>query len=245
MQQAINRAFDILEYIGTDPETPSSFSEIATNVGLNTGTCANIINAMVKRGYLEKLEGKKGYLLGKKIYELTSFDGYNKELVKVAKPILEKLTEKVNENASLAVLKGNSRIVLFQTQSKQDIQAISAIDKPAYDSSTGRLLIAMLSDDELNRYISLYGLPTASIWKEATTKKKFAEAIEQIRMEGYAIQESEKHIAGISVTVRQNNKVIAALCVFLPTFRLAAMDKQLLIEELRKASEQIAGLLKK
>ena len=145
MQQAINRSFDILEYIGTDPEVPRSFSEIAVAVGLNTGTCANIIKAMVKRGYLEKLDDKKGYLLGKSIYQLTRFNGYRKNLADYAAPVLEKITEKIKENTLIAVLKDDSRIVLYQSQSKQDIQAVLAIDKSAYDSSTGRLLVAMFA----------------------------------------------------------------------------------------------------
>lgn len=243
MQQAINRAFDILEFIGSNPEKPTSFSQIATNVGLNTATCANIINALVKRGYVEKLEDKKGYLLGKKLYELTSFDGYNKDLVQVAKPVLEKLTEKLNENASLAVLKGSSRILLFQTQSKQEIQATSIVDKLAYDSSTGRLLLAMLSDDELARYITSYGLPAASVWKEASTKTGFKKAIERIRAEGYTLQESDKHIAGLSVAVKRNEKVIAAACLFLPTFRLAVLDRRDILADLKKAADQISATL--
>ena len=243
MQQAINRAFDIIEFVGSDPETPRSFSEIASNVGLNTGTCANIILALVKRGFLEKLDDKKGYLLGRKIYQLTNFDGYKKELIKIASPILEKLTEKVSENTLLSVLKGNSRIVLLQFQSKQTIQAVSSVDKLAYDSSTGRLLIAMLPDEELNNYISNYGLPNITIWKEASTEKGLLKQISQIRKQGYAIQESQTHISGLAVGIYQKDKIIAAISVYLPSFRFAGLDKIQLIRELENAASEISSRL--
>lgn len=239
MHQAINRAFDILEYVGSNGENPSNFSDIVANVGLNAGTCANIIKAMVKRGYLTKLENKKGYMVGQKLYQLTSFHGYKKDLLNVAKPILIKLTEEINENAILGVLKNNERILLFQTQSKQDIQAVSSEDKLAYESSTGRLLIAMLTDVEIEKFVSLYGLPSPSVWKEASTKKGFTKAIVQIREDGFALQESIRNISGISVAVIQDNKVIGAVGIFLPSFRLTAEFKSILLKELHKASNQI------
>lgn len=244
MQQAINRAFDIIEYVGKETENPSSFSEIAKAVNLNTGTCANIINALVKRGYLEKLEEKKGYLLGKKLYQLTNFDGYNKDLLKIASPILEKLTEKFNENCSLAVLKGSSRILLHQTKSQQEIQATSAVDKSAYDSSTGRLLIAMQTDSEIERFVMAYGLPNAIKWKEGSTKKNLLKEVENIRKNGYSIQESEQHISGIAVGVYRGDKVVGAICLFLPSFRLPFLNRQELIDGLKEAASQIGRALR-
>jgi DNA-binding IclR family transcriptional regulator len=243
MQQAINRSFDILEYLAIDPETPRSFSDIATNVGLNTGTCANIIKAMVKRGFLEKLDDKKGYLLGKKLYQLTRFDGYKKDLIQVAKPLLEKLTEKINENASLAVLKESSRILLYQTRCKQEIQATASVDKPAYESSTGRLLIAVQKDAEIEKYLQSWGLPASSVWKEGATRDGFWSEIEKIRKDNYAIQESPNQISGLAVAVFQNDKIIASICLYLPSFRLANLDRSYLISELQQTSKLISSSL--
>ncbi|WP_017258854.1 IclR family transcriptional regulator [Pedobacter arcticus] len=243
MQQAINRSFDILEYLAIDPEIPRSFSDIAINVGLNTGTCANIIKAMVKRGFLEKLDDKKGYLLGKKLYQLTSFDGYKKDLIQVAKPLLEKLTEKINENASLAVLKESSRILLHQTKSKQEIQATSSIDKPAYESSTGRLLLAVQKDAEIEKYLQNWGLPSLPVWKEAATKSGFWSQIEKIRKDNYVIQESQNQISGLSVAVFQKDKVIASICLYMPSFRLINFDKSYLISELQETAKLISSSL--
>jgi len=243
MQQAINRSFDILEYLAITPEVPKSFSEIAKSVDLNTGTCANIIKAMIKRGYIEKLDHKKGYLLGRKIYQLASFDGYKKDLVLVAKPYLDQLTARANENVSLAVLKESSRILLAHTVSNNAIQATTVTDKNAYQSSTGRLLVALLADQEIEKHIETYGLPSPNEWKEAATKASFQKEITKIRKDGYCIQESVNQISGISVAVKHQDKVIAALCLYLPSFRLSLLNQQQLIEDLHHTSQQItAGL---
>lgn len=243
MQQAINRAFNILECVSTNPDKPSSFIEIAESTGLNSGTCANIIKAMVERGYLEKLDDKKGYLLGKKLYQLTNFEGYKKDLLKLSRPVLEGLTEKINENVLIAVMNGSSRIVLLQTKSNQDLQATSAIDKHAYDSASGRLLIAMMTDEESGKFVSKYGLPTAAQWKEASTQKGLQKAIEKIRKDGYAVQESQRHITGIALAVTQAGKTIASVGVFMPTFRYEALNKTAFIKEIKIAADKISGLL--
>lgn len=243
MQQSINRAFDILEFVGDKPDQPKSFSEIAQKTGLNTGTCANIMKALATRGYLQKLEDKRGYQLGNKLYQLTGFDGYSKNLSQAAQAIIEKLTGKINENLLVAVLKGSSRIVICEAKSSQEIQVVLANEKHAYDSSTGRLLLAMMPDEELEKFIRSYGLPLPEIWKEAASRKKFFETIELIRKKEFAIQEMERQISGIAVAIRDRQKVVGGLGVYLPSFRLAQCDQEKLVTDLKKAAQQISQKL--
>jgi DNA-binding IclR family transcriptional regulator len=240
MQQAINRAFNILEMVSTDPDAPTSFNEIASGTGLNTGTCANIIKALVARGYLDKLDYKKGYVLGKKLYQLTGFDGYKKDILKVSKPILEELTQRLNENALLAVINGSSRIQLMQTKSNQDVQATSAAEKHVYDSASGRIMLALMTDAELERFVQKYGLPDKAQWKEAATPRGLKKEVESMRESGFAIQESNKQITGVGVGVEENGKCTAAISVFMPTFRYEKTNKALLIKEMMKASARIS-----
>jgi DNA-binding IclR family transcriptional regulator len=243
MQQAINRAFDILEFVSATPDQPKTFSEIAISSGLNTATCANIIKAMVARGYLEKLDDKKGYLLGKKIYQMANFEGYKKDLVKTASPFISELTARINENVMLAVLKESSRILLLDVKSTQEVQAINVIDKRAYQSSSGRLLVALLPDDELEKFIRVYGLPTETDWKGASKRPAFLKEVQKIRSKGIAVQESATHVAGISAGILQGGKTVAAVCIYLPSFRLTSKKEQELRAALLDTCKQISDAL--
>ena len=78
MIQVINRALDILEIVAANPEKPTALGEIADALGLNHGTCANIMKTLVTRNYLEQVGTKKGYILGAKSYALTNNDAYRK-----------------------------------------------------------------------------------------------------------------------------------------------------------------------
>lgn len=243
MIQVINRAFDILEFLATEPERPRSLSEIAEKVNLNQGTCANIIKTMVSRKYIEKIENKKGYCLGSMAFGLTGNEGYKKDLTEAAKEELEKLTKKLNENSLLAVLENDLRRVIVRVMSSHPVQASTASEKKAYNSSSGRALIGMLNEAELEKFIKQYGLPKKGEWEGVKDRRTLREQIEKIKEDGYATQITKENIFGLAVPVYKGEKVIASLSIYMPDFRYKKSDKMELISLLKRASENITHKL--
>jgi DNA-binding IclR family transcriptional regulator len=230
MIQVINRALDIIEFVAEDAQRPKLLSEIAIRLNFKPGTCANIVKTLVTRGYLEKTEIQKGYTLGNKIFTLSGNTGYKKELIEAAAAEMGKLTQRINENTLLAVLSGENRLVIHKMNSKQQVQANTPDEKKAYDSSTGRLLIAMLTDKELVRFVSRFGLPSANLWKEASTEKKFYTQINLIREQGYALIEDTVQIVGFAAPVKRKDKTVASISIYLPAFRYNEKTKNDLIK---------------
>jgi DNA-binding IclR family transcriptional regulator len=99
------------------------------------------------------------------------------------------------------------------------VQAHTPDEKKAYDSSTGRLLIAMLADEELDKFIHRFGLPPSNIWHDANSKKKFYQQVEQIRKNGYALIEDSIQIVGLAAPIYKNQKIAASLSIYIPSFR--------------------------
>lgn len=239
MIQVINRGLDILELIAKDPERAVSLTEIADTLGLNHATCANIIKTFVNRGYIEQIGHKKGYRLGPKTYSITGNFSYKRDLVLAAKDILQDLTQKVNENTLLAVIKENRRLVVYDVAADQDLQVRTSPDKPLYESATGRLLLAYLTDLELETFAQKYGLPEKEIWEEAVTLHGFKTALAKIRKDGIAIQVTTRHIVGIAVPVSKNDKVIASLGLFLPETRFVGNTKKSIVADIKAAAAQL------
>ena len=206
MIQVINRALDILEYISIEPEKPKILGDIAETLKLNPGTCANIIKTLVQRGYLEKLEKQRGYRLGQKAYSLSGNEGYERGLIEVAKEEMDALTQKLNENSLLCVLKGDKRIVIRRVQSNNELQANTSTEKKVWDSASGRLLIAMLSDNGLESFIDKFGLPSKEEWSGASELKAFYRQIAKIREQGFAMQITVNHILGIALPLYRDGK---------------------------------------
>lgn len=240
MIQVIHRAFDIIEFVSRDPDKPKLLGEIASSLQLKPGTCANIVKTLTKRHYLEKLESKKGYLPGKQLFALSGHSGYKKDLIEAADTVMEELTAKLNENTLLAVLNGDNRVVIHTKYSIQLVQANTAGEKKAFDSSTGRLLIAMLPDEELEKFITRFGLPPSNIWHDANSKKKFYQQVEQIRKNGYAMAEDSLQIVGFATAVYKNDKIVASLSIYMPVFRFTEKIKTKMIRMGMEAAKKIS-----
>ncbi|AEI51982.1 IclR family transcriptional regulator [Runella slithyformis] len=245
MIQVINRALDILEIIAVDPEKPTSLGEIADALGLNHGTCANIMKTLVSRSYLEQVGTKKGYILGAKSYALTNNDAYRKDLVEAAKSEMEKLTEVTNENCLLAILKGEKRIVIHSTNAEQELQVRTSSEKHVYDSASGRMLLAMLSEPDIDRFIAKYGIPKTESWKEADTVENLKKLLSQFRKEECSLQMlAGRQVIGLAVPIQKESKAVASLSIYLPEYRYMLTDKTGLVHQLKMAAKRISQRLK-
>lgn len=219
MIQVIHRALDILELLAKDPHKSKSLGEISESLNLNAGTCANIIKTLTTRHYIEKLDKQKGYVLGALSYKLTGEQSYKKYLIDAAKDELEKLTKKINESTLIGVLNGDTRVAVIVVEGSNNLTVQANLLKKAYHTATGRLLIAYLPDNELEKFIEKYGLPEPVSWKEVKSKKKLLEELSLIRSNKHAIHITDSQIIGIGVPVYKESVVVASLGVYMPLSR--------------------------
>lgn len=245
MIQVIHRAFDILEYCSKNPEGIHSLTEIADAVKLNHATCANILKTLVTRNYIEQMGHKKGYRLGYMSYYLTGNFSSKMSLSKIARPIIRELCELLNETVIIAIYnrQNHKRIVLYTEYTDHELQVRSNKEKNAYDTSTGRLIMAYLEREEQEAILNKFGLPNPTIWKEASMKESFFSELDKIKSEGIAYQTASSHVVGIAVPVFYENKVIASLGIYLPDFRFVGDLRRMIVNRLTYSAGQLSDLL--
>ena len=236
MIQAIHRAFDVLEFIADQEQEWVQLKDIANHLNLNHSTCANLVKTMVSRGYIEKAESQRGYKIGP---ILKSFSGGSTEqklqlLINIAKEPMQQLADKLHEGAILTILKGGMRIILHEVKKDQELQVVNLVEKPVYDSSTGRALLAALNKENLEKFLKLYGLPEYESWPEVEDKEDLMYELNKIRKRGYAQQTSKAHVVGFAVMINCFG-IKASLGVYLPEIRLKDIAYQ----------EEILSLLSK
>lgn len=244
MIQVINRALNILEYVAKHKDRACSLTEIAEKIGLNQPTCANILKTLVDVNYLEHLGRKKGYRLGPMIYQLTGDLSYNQNLLQVAKPEMEKLTEKLNESCILGIIRNQKRFILHTVNSDQDLQVRSKSERDIYETASGRMLLAFLPEKERDALITTIGLPKPETWKGIKTKAQLETAFQKIREERLVTTLSPSHIVGLAVPIEKSGVVIASLSVFLPESRYNRKgNAKIVTDELIAVGERINSLL--
>lgn len=244
MVQVLIKAFDILELVAQRNGQAISLTEISQELQLNQATSANIINTMVLRGYLEHIGKKKGYKLGPSAYRLTNEVSYEQDLVNAASEAMEALTEKINETCLLGILRNYKRFVLHNVNCNQDIQVQIRSERNVYETASGRLLVAYLSEKERERFLQFNGLPDESMWEEASTVEGLVNALTKIRLSGIAMTNFvNTHLVGFAVPIHANGKVIAGLSVFLPEYRCTEGKEEEIIFSLNEAAKSISHIL--
>ncbi len=241
MIQVVNRSIDILEYVAEEISRPKLMGNIAQDLNLNTSTCANIIKTLVSRGLLRKADGQKGYLIGTRLLEISNGSLGFRDVIDRANHLFSNTFNTIDENYLIAVLKEDKRQIIFNKPSTQLIQATTPKEKLAYDSSSGRLLIAFLDEKNLQLYIKKHGLPNKNTWPKATSRIGFFEEIEKIKSQGYALIEDTVQIVGVATPIFRDNKVIASFSIYLPSFRFTEKLKAEMITQATHLSKLVSS----
>jgi DNA-binding IclR family transcriptional regulator len=244
MVQVLIKAFDILELVAQRNGQPISLTEISEELQINQATAANIINTIVSKNYLEHIGKKKGYRLGLASYRLTNAVAYEQDLVNAVREPMEKLTAKLNETSILGILQNHKRYILHVVNANQDIQVQIRSEKNVYETASGRLLLAYLSDKELERFLQINGLPNDEQWKEATTYNGLKEVLGGLKESGIAKTHFHlSHLKGFAVPIFNNNKIIAGLSVFIPEYRCSDGQEDEIILSMIETSKTISQIL--
>ncbi|WP_232540989.1 IclR family transcriptional regulator domain-containing protein [Spirosoma endbachense] len=127
--------------------------------------------------------------------------------------------------------------------SDQDLQVRSRTERNIYETASGRLLMAYMTEKERSSLIQSIGYLTPDIWAGANTADGIIAQMDKIRADALCNTRSKSHIIGLAVPMRRQQQVVASLSVFLPEIRFS-QDRQQQIEfELRFTAEKISRRL--
>jgi len=242
MIQSVDRAFKILECIAAEPERPHSLSEIARTLDLHLATCRNLLKTMVELDYVAQEGRAQGYTLGPQAYLLAAHGPFRKDLVLLAEPLMAELAGRIGETVILVTLHRGRRYTLAQVDGGRgfEVRRDLVTDQDVYRTATGRLLLAHMPADELESFVAATGRPDRD-WPEARTLRGMARALRKIRDDGLATTEVHSDVVGIACPVREGQRVVAALGVFLPTFRFEGAHKEQVLAGLKEAADALSA----
>ncbi len=238
--EAIERAVRILDAFSVDrPEL--GVAEVARILGLKRSTVHRALVTLESGGLLRQVATTQKYTLGPKVLYLAYVLQTQLSLVSIALPYLRSLRDRFNETVALHLLDGRGRMVVQQVESTHDLRrTYRDIGKvlPLYAGSPGKLLLAYMPQEEIDRVIDESGLrpfTSVTITDPAALRRELAE----IRRRGYAwsIGEHSPGIASISCPIRnQEGQVIAAINISGPSVRLTEAKLLESLPQLREAT---------
>lgn len=216
-----NAARLLKEFSHTDREL--GVSDLARRLELTTSTVHRLLATLTEERLLERGRAAGTYRLGLAMYDLGASVASHPDLHEAAMPAMAGLRHSTGETVQLAVLDGLESVYVERLESPHTVRIFARVGTrlPATTTSTGKVLLAALPAEELDRRLAGWEpqRPTPhSVADLATLRRRLAEVAER----GWADnrEESRVGVASVGAPVRDGGDVvIAALSVAAPTSR--------------------------
>ncbi len=237
------KAIDILEGLAQNP-SGLVLHELAAITKLNKSTVYRITNSLIERHYVIRDETTKKYRLTFKILGIGSSILDTIEIAKMAKPYLRKLADISQETVHLICRDGYEAIYLDKIDTPNTIGLKSQIGKriPLYCTGGGKTLLAY---SEAEFKISFFEKTKLEAFTSntITSKDKLLLELEQIKENGFALDDQEHHdnITCIAVPIlNKQGKIEASISIAAPTYRFSTDLAKTFIPSMKKNAELIA-----
>jgi IclR family acetate operon transcriptional repressor len=151
--QSIERAFAILDQIAHHEGI--SLADLSKKVGLHNSTVFHLVRTMVELGLARQAKDTKRYHLGRTIFRLAARSFSEVELVGIATPFLESLAAKTGESSHLALRVDSGVVIVARVAGTGAFQLVERTGgiRPAHCTALGKVLLAALPDDQLEKYL--------------------------------------------------------------------------------------------
>lgn len=210
--EALARGLRIIEAFDQDRKQ-LTLSDIAKIVDLPRASVRRTLHTLVQLGYAD-LNGRL-FKLTPRILVLARAYLQSNAVTDILQPALERLSEQVNESCSAAVLDGEDIMMIAHASPKRIVPVSAQIGfrVPAIASALGRVLLAALSDEELDGFLSRNN-PRKLTHSTTLDKRTLRKTILKVRKDGYALVDQEVEIGFRSIAVplrKLDGRMIASL----------------------------------
>ncbi|MCI5699053.1 MAG: IclR family transcriptional regulator [Lachnospiraceae bacterium] len=222
--QVSERIFRTIECMAQNG--PIGLLDLSKELSLNKTTVHRILNSLICMDYVKQDPDTLKYSLTFKICSISNQILSQNTMIDIARPYLHELAEQTGEIVHLVQLIETEAVYIDKVEATRNtVRLVSMVGKmiPLYCSGVGKAMLADMPDEKIDL-----------IWKNSKIRKLtdytitdyqvFRETIEQIRRNGYALDNEENEIGVRCVAVSLKNlsgKSTYAISVSAPKDRMS------------------------
>lgn len=219
--QSVDRALSILGILARQGE--AGVTEIAAELDVHKSTAFRLVVALENHDLVEQIGDRGKYRLGFGIVRLAGATTAKLDISRESRPVCERLAAELGETVNVAVLDGGAAIYVSQEQGRAAVSVTNWIGQrtPLHATSTGKVLLAWAGQDQLTALLENRLLKHTD--RTITGKAALRAELEKVRERGWACTSEELEIGlnAVAAPIRDGaDKVVAAVCVSGPSFRL-------------------------
>ena len=223
-----------------------SLQEIHAQTNVAKTSVLRILSTLEKLGYVHKVPDTGRFYLGSKIVRAARRVVPGTDLVRIARPELEKLRDQFDETVNLGALQNGEVVYLEIVESRQSFRMAADIGGAAawHSTAVGKCVLAFPpegQDETSIKRIKLNRFTRNTI----TSRLALTKSISRVRAQGYAtdIEENELGASCIGVPILDMNfRTFAVLSVSGPSARIRKNRNQI-VKALKETANAIADRL--
>lgn len=221
--QSLERALNLLNLLSDYPNG-IQISRLSEEVGLSKSTVHRLLSTLVNMNYVIKDETTEKYKLSYQIIYLSRNLRESINIIGIAKPFLEKLSEEINETIHLCIEDKGEVMYIDKIESNQTIRMFSKVGSraPMYCTGVGKVLLSGMAPEKYSKVASAMSY-TPKTPKTITSQTELTKEINVIRKQGYALDniENEEGIRCIAAPIMDfHGKIIASFSISGPSNRI-------------------------
>jgi IclR family transcriptional regulator, KDG regulon repressor len=243
---ALSTAVSILRLFSTE-RSELSVTEVARLLSMPKSSASRVLKAMLGEGLLASAGKMPRYRLGHVFFEVSRLYGHHSTLMDLTDAALGAICRETRHGGYISLLDGADVLVLRVFRGTEPLRVVTPLGSrsPAFATSTGRTLLARLSDEAVR---ALHPIPLSPPSLNAPqTMDELVARLERIRRVGWceAIDEAVPGVGSVAVSVADaGNAEILAFCVSFPAQMVPALEgRGRLATLLTQAAKRIATQL--
>ncbi len=245
--QVLDRAINILEFIGQQSTGEAGLPELSAPMKLHKTTAHRIAHVLESRGLLRRGLDSNRYRLGLHLYDLgcQALDHVN--IRDEARPLMSRVAYEIGETVHLALLDRAEVLYIERVEAQRSLIMGSKLGarNPVYCTALGKAILAYSQDVEVGQILALCRME-AKAKNTITNILAFKRELEITRNRGYAIdnEEIEDGIRCIAAPIlNANDRAVAAMSVSGPSSRITPARFPLIGKTMMDAARELSACL--
>lgn len=243
--ESVDNALKLLLLLGEQPQI--RLSEATRYLGVASSTAHRLLAMLTYRGFVRQDPVSKAYLPGPSLTGVAFAIFGRIDIQGCAMPVMRALSDQLRETTHIGMLDGANVRFVAAVEGPAAVRVASRLGRtmPAHCTSTGKAMLAQLSQPELHALLpdeQLERITARSIASRAELEAELA----RIRERGYAInhEESEEGVASVAVLIPTRAPGLRlALNAAAPQHRLDGTQHASVAAALLKAANEIGDQL--
>lgn len=163
-------------------------TQVSKELGCSKNTAFHALDTLLKQGYVVRDASGSKYQIGHSVLKLSRSAADSVDVRSLCRPYLERIHALTGESAFLSILVGRHNVCIDTIRARGVTVGYSPLSQPLplYAGTGSRLLLAFLSDEEIERYIKQERPFKAFTSTTITDPASLREEVRLVRSRGYA-----------------------------------------------------------